>query len=303
MKKKFIATIGLSGCGKSTWAKQYANELGNTVIVTKDDIREQMGAVVGDNEKRVKEAKVIEKRDKIIMEALQRGKNIISADTNFASKHIDHIANMKALVFPKYRDQYEFEIKDFRDVPVEVCIERCATRPQGKNFWKKVIMNQKNTFMPPRKLWMDKNYYHGNLPKAVIFDLDGTLALMFGRSPFDDARSHEDLPNMPVVDIAKMYASREDITLICLSGRDDGRARTATENWLLAQGIDYDHLYMRAAGDQRKDSIIKKELFDEHIRGKYLVYLVVDDRPQVCRELWAEEGLPLMQFGNPYHDF
>jgi predicted kinase len=300
MKNKVIMTYGLSGSGKTTWANEYVSANPNTVIVCKDDIRASMGAVVGDNEKRVKESKVVEKRNELIMKALEKGQSVIVADTNLNKLHIK---NVKALVFPKYREQYDFEVKDFSDVPIDVCIERCANRPEGKDFWKKVIMKQKAEFLPPKKLYTDCNYYYGDKPKAVIFDLDGTLALMNGRSPFDETRCHEDLPNLPVVDIAKMYADREDVTLICLSGRKEDLGRTPTENWLKAHGIAYDHLYMRKAGDSRKDSIIKRELYEEHIKNKYLVYLVVDDRPQVCRELWAEEGLPLMQFGNPYHEF
>jgi predicted kinase len=103
MKKKFYVTKGLSHSGKSTWAKEKAKELGwkDTVIITKDDIRQEMGANLIKGI-RVKEGKVIEKRNEMILEALKKGKNIISADTNFAVK-VDHIANMKALVFPKYR--------------------------------------------------------------------------------------------------------------------------------------------------------------------------------------------------------
>ena len=302
-KLKFICTQGLSFSGKSTWAVEKAKELGNCVIVTKDDIRKDMGADLIKGI-RVKEGKVIEKRNELIMKALEKGQNIISADTNFAKK-VDHIKNMKALVYPKYRDQYDFEIKDFTDVPFKEVLERAktTTRPEGAEYWVKVVMEQKNTYLPPTKLYTHCDYYLAPEPKCVIFDLDGTLAIMNGRSPFDDARCHEDLPNYPMVDIAKMYCNREDVEVICLSGRDEGRARQATENWLLAHDVYFDKLYMRQAGDQRKDSIIKRELYEAHIKGKYLIYAVFDDRPQVCRDLWAEEGLPLFQFGNPYHEF
>lgn len=294
-------TVGLPGSGKTTWAEEFKAENPNTVIVCKDDIRAEMGVVVGDESTRVKESKVIGKRDEKIMNALKRGLNVIVADTNF--NHL-HKKQVKSLIFPKYRGIYEFEIKDFTDVPVETCIERCANRPEGREFWKKVIMSMKNEFLPPKKLYEARGYYDSDhLPKCVIFDLDGTLALMSDRSPFDDARCFEDYPNAPMVDVARMFGARDDVTVICLSGRDEGRARKPTENWLVAHGVDFDHLYMRKAGDSRKDSIIKRELFDEHIRGKYLVYAVFDDRPQVCRDLWTVEGLPLFQFGNAYHEF
>jgi hypothetical protein len=301
--KKFICTKGLSFSGKSTWAVEKAKELGNCVIITKDDIRQEMGANLSKGI-RVKEGKVIDRRNELIMKALEKGQNIISADTNFSSK-VDHIANMKALVYPKYRNEYDFEVKDFTNVSFDEIIERVkkTNRPEGVDYWMRVVKDQKNTYMPPTKLYTNPDYYQQNKRKCVIFDLDGTLAIMNGRSPFDDARCFEDLPNLPMVDVAKMYCDRPDVMVICLSGRDKGRAEDATVNWLLAHGINFDVLYMRKAGDSRKDSIIKRELYEKHIKDQYLVYAVFDDRPQVCRELWAEEGLPLFQFGNPYHEF
>ena len=303
MKKKFICTKGLSFSGKSTWAERKAKELGNCVIITKDDIRKEMGADLVKGI-RVKEGKVIDRRNELIMKALEKGQNIISADTNFATR-VDHIANMKALVYPKYRNDYDFEIKDFTTVPFDTILERAkkTNRPEGADYWVKVVKEQKAKFMVPKKLYTHPDYYHQDKLKVVIFDLDGTLAIMNGRSPFDDARCYEDLPNWPMVDIAKMYSQRDDTAVICLSGRDEGRARTATENWLASHGIEYYALYMRKAGDVRKDSIIKRELYEQHIKDNYLIYAVFDDRRQVCEELWVEEGLPLFCFGNPYHSF
>lgn len=296
--KKVIVTLGLSGSGKTTWANEFVAANPDTTVVCKDDIRLAMGATP--NGQRVKESKVVERRNELILEAINKGQNVIVADTNLNPVHSK---NIKALVFPKYRNSYEFEIKDFTDVPVNVCIERCSKRPEGKDFWKSIIMKQKSEWLPAAKKYTHPEYYLGSKPKCVIFDLDGTLAIMNGRSPFDDARCFEDLPNYPMVDIAKMYANFSDIEVICLSGRDEGRARQVTENWLRSHDINFDKLFMRAAGDSRKDSIVKREIYEKHIKDNYLVYAVFDDRPQVCRELWAEEGLPLFQFGNPYHEF
>lgn len=51
---------------------------------------------------------------------------------------------------------------------------------------------------------------------------------------------------------------------------------------------------MRKSGDMRKDSIVKREMFDEHIRGRYNVNFVLDDRNQVV-ELWRSMGLTCLQ--------
>jgi hypothetical protein len=63
----------------------------------------------------------------------------------------------------------------------------------------------------------------------------------------------------------------------------------------LAQyGIKPAGVFMRATGDQRKDSIIKQELFDRHILGKYNIKFVLDDRNQVVN-MWRSLGLTVFQ--------
>ena len=57
----------------------------------------------------------------------------------------------------------------------------------------------------------------------------------------------------------------------------------------------YKKLVMRKTGDYRKDSIVKREMFEEHIEGKYNVLFVLDDRNQVV-DMWRKElGLTCLQ--------
>ena len=86
---------------------------------------------------------------------------------------------------------------------------------------------------------------------------------------------------------------QEDTTIIVLTGRD-GSCKQLTIDWLTDNGIVYDEIYTRAEGDERKDSIIKRELFDNHIRGRYNVEFVLDDRNQVV-EMWRQMGLKCLQ--------
>ena len=58
-----------------------------------------------------------------------------------------------------------------------------------------------------------------------------------------------------------------------------------TEKRLRNNGVLFDELYMRKTDDVRRDSIIKEELYNEHIKDKYNVNMVFDDRPQVIR-MW-----------------
>ena len=139
-------------------------------------------------------------------------------------------------------------------------------------------------------------------PKAIICDLDGTLALLGDRSPYDASSCEDDLLNAPIAHILEVYAHQtlHDIKLILLSGRED-KYRKPTENWLKKHNIThYDALYMRKTGDKRKDTIIKKELYKKYIDNFYDILFVLDDRDQVV-DMWRKDlGLTCLQvaYGN-----
>jgi hypothetical protein len=77
------------------------------------------------------------------------------------------------------------------------------------------------------------------------------------------------------------------------SGRQSEH-REQTERWLAANNIAYDELLMRATDDQRQDSIVKEELYRNHILGRWNVLFVLDDRQQVV-DTWRRLGLTCMQ--------
>lgn len=136
------------------------------------------------------------------------------------------------------------------------------------------------------------------LPKAIIVDIDGTLAKMNGRSPFDWSRVGEDKVNEPVRTV--LMAMRKTHMVIIFSGRD-GVCRTETINWLNNNRIHYNKIFMREEGNNEKDAIIKRRLFDTHIAGKYEIEFVLDDRNQVV-DMWRKDlGLTCLQVD--YGDF
>lgn len=134
-------------------------------------------------------------------------------------------------------------------------------------------------------------------PKAILVDVDGTVALhsSVGRSPFDWSRVGEDVPNASVIDAvrAMAYAGYD---VVFVSGRSE-ECRDATAAWL-GEHVLLPHywggLFMRAAGDMRKDSIVKLELFDRHVRDQFDVAAVFDDRAQVV-SAWRSIGLTVFQ--------
>lgn len=130
--------------------------------------------------------------------------------------------------------------------------------------------------------------------KAIIVDLDGTICVLDKRGPFEYEKCHLDLPNEPVLDIVKRYQADNDVTVIFLSGREDS-AIEMTKKWITKHtGQEPEHLYMRKTKDWRKDSIVKKEIYEVKVKPFFDVIFVLDDRDQVVK-MWRQEGLTCLQ--------
>lgn len=274
--KKVIILKGLPASGKSTWAKQQLDaQPGAYKRINKDDLRAML-----DNShwSKSNEKFVLRLRDQLILAALEDGKHVIIDDTNLHPKHEQQIRQL-------VKGQAEVEVRMF-DADVEECVERDAGR--AKPFGAKVIRDMHRQFIAPAA----RPYAPpAGLLDAVLCDLDGTLALLNGRNPYDAATCENDTLNPVVAGILR--AMGEGVRLVLVSGREEHH-RPKTERWLARHGIAYDVLHMRATGDNRRDAIIKEEIFDAHIRPHYAVRFVLDDRNQVVA-MWRRLGLVCLQ--------
>lgn len=134
------------------------------------------------------------------------------------------------------------------------------------------------------------------LKKALLIDVDGTVALRNTRNPFDWSRISEDLPNLQVIDIVKRLAST-GLELIFITGREQ-RLHETTSVWLAKHVGTPFTLFCRTDKDLRRDEIIKREIFEKEILGKYEIVAVFDDRNRVV-EMWRNQlALTCMQVGN-----
>lgn len=134
--------------------------------------------------------------------------------------------------------------------------------------------------------------YNKKLLDCFVFDLDGTLALMGNREPFEWSKVGLDKPNFGAVKVAE-YLDLSGLTIFILTGRDEV-CRELTEEWLDKQRINYDHLLMRKRGDNRQDTIVKKEIYDAKIRGNYNVLAIFEDRKRMVN-VWRNLGLTCFQ--------
>ncbi len=114
---------------------------------------------------------------------------------------------------------------------------------------------------------------------------------MKGRSPFDWENVDKDECKNEIKMIVNKFRATHRI--IVFSGRDSV-CRDKTEIWLNDNCIIYNDLFMRSQGNNEKDSIIKRRMFEQHVRGKYYVDFVLDDRNQVV-EMWRSMGLTCLQ--------
>ena len=295
--KTILVLRGIPASGKSTYAKQLVKDNpGMYKRINRDDLREMFDGyhLSKDNEKFAKKV-----RDILVMEALEAGKHVIVDDTNLSDRHINRMKQLAETHRKKTGHEVKVEVKEF-EVELEEAIERDKKRkrPVGKKVIKE--MHRYHTGGDPLD---DRgpNYkpQDQQLPPAIICDIDGTLAMIKDRSPFDASKCEQDLLNEPVAEIVKTYAALGN-QIVLLSGRQDEH-RYQTEAWLAKYKIPYDLLLMRATGDRRKDAVIKREIVERQLLGEYFIRFVLDDRDQVV-EMWRNElGLACLQVN--YGDF
>lgn len=285
---------GLPGSGKTTRAREWVGRSPSTrARVNRDDLRAMLhGAYLGHET----EQRVLSARDATIGTLLHQGLDVVCDDTNLAQRAARDLAELAA------RHGAGVQVWDLTDVPLDVCIARDAARPASVG--EPVIRDMYARYLAGRRLPLPAvrapethapQRYEPvpGTPRAVLVDIDGTVALMSGRSPYDESRVHEDGPNTAVIAAVRAMHAAGYAVVFC-SGRTEA-SRTATETWLREHvDVPFDALFLRATGDQRRDSVVKTELFDRHIRRAYHVVAVFDDRRQVVAA-WRAMGLTVFQ--------
>jgi len=299
---KLTILRGVSGSGKSTWARQQ-----NAIVTSRDAIRHGMLDVTYDEwygwpvEKRNDMENVVtELQNASVAALLKAGKDVIVDNTNIQWKFVKQIAKIG------YRYGAEVEVKVF-DVPLSVAQMRVKGRAAagGMLVPDEVIAKQHASLAANKNKALDPvvppKPYNGTpgKPKAFLVDIDGTLAHMRDyRGPFDWKKVGLDDVDYVIQEIVEnlIVGSRFDgpgYTVIVMSGRDEA-CREETQNWLTDNMIWADHVFMRPQGDMRPDNLIKAELFDKYVRDNFDVQFVLDDRDQVV-EMWRAMGLTCLQ--------
>lgn len=139
-----------------------------------------------------------------------------------------------------------------------------------------------------------------SLEKAVIVDIDGTLADIEHRRHFIPKQGKKKwreffsaMGKDTVNEWCKWLLNHLNVKRILLTGRPDDY-RKETEEWLNANRVSYDLLLMRRSGDFRADTVTKKEIYEEQVAPFYDIIFVVEDRSSVVR-MWRQHGLICLQ--------
>lgn len=265
MEKKLIFLKGIPASGKST----YAESLQGYVILSKDYIRR----IYTDKSEKL----VMDIERQRVVDEMRHGRNIVIDNTHFNPIHESHYRKVAETLW------YEFIVKEFR-TPLNDCIERNRRRKGIKRVPDSVIYE-----MAKQSGWYEEELRPFNTnkkkPHVVCVDIDGTVALMNGRNPYDYSKVFDDLPNTPIVTLVRDLDVENRILFV--SGRPDS-CKELTNCWigLNVTGTHENKLFMRKTWDSRPDYQVKEEIYREICKDYYVDY-VIDDRTQVVSRLRA----------------
>ncbi len=298
---QILILVGAPGSGKSTFARYFIRTEENWMRLCRDDFRAMHFA--NGNLSHREEHMIAEMIDAAIEALLLKRSNVLLDATHCRREYIDHYIE-------RFNHLADISFKVF-DVDAAILAERCELRfrntgklipaaVQRKYIEELEMLKKEFDFAPRPKVDFHEPIaiQDPGLPKAIVCDLDGTLALMHGRDPFDATYCDEDDLNEPVASVLRNFAGN-GYQILLVSGREDCYDKP-TARFLDKYSIPYHRLWMRKTKDFRKDAIIKKEIFDAEIAGKYFIEFVLDDRDQVV-EMWRKElHLPCFQvnYGN-----
>jgi predicted kinase len=322
-KKIMLLLIGLPGSGKSAYAKhlcESADVVGATlngtsmpwVRINWDDLRKEMtlGASRVRFNRHAEEA-MVEKSHELARLYAEDGFNIVIDNTNLNPKTRNHWAGLAEEL------GMELQTKTM-DADHGMCAARDALRLGDARVGRAVIDRMALTY------GMIK--FHD---KIVIVDMDGTLSdsterqkYVTGKCPVCDGTGWEsggdwqcehcgglgkikkdwdaffrnagqDPVNPFVYDLVWAFA-KANYQIVIVSGRPMDQCGAATEKWLLDRCVPYSYLFMRHSGDNRDDTIVKKEILDKMPKDK--IFCAIDDRPRIIR-MWKENGINVINVG------
>lgn len=295
MNQKIIVLRGISGSGKTTFCTKFLKDNPDYVRVNRDEFRHMIACTGNNLLPRELENLITNMQHSCILESLNLGKNVIIDNTNLKKEYLEDI-------LLKYNHLADIEIKEFDD---SFYPETCKIRVRLRDNITDVSYIDKQITGYSRMKGEDLIYHkvqplvldntlgpNNTLEECIICDLDGTLALYKDKDPYNRDFENDNC-SYPVERIINtLQLANYQPSIFFLSGRSD-KYRDQTMQFLNKNKLDTEiyHLIMRKEGDNRRDSIVKREMFMNNIYGKYDPLFVIDDRLQVIEECWNRLGV------------
>lgn len=301
--KKLLILQGPPASGKSTWVTEYTKELETTEehltykIVSRDEIRHSFGEYNMEHENDVTRIEYSE------MEcAMKDDINIIINDaTNLNPKTLKKLETLA--------EQYDYNVEyKLFYIPYKEAIKRDQNPDRKHHVGQKVIKRFYRNYFQKQldeesKQTIDypRINIDNSLPHAVICDIDGTVAWMQDRSPYDRTTVSTDKADPRMFQLLQILMDA-DVYILFVSGREGTeQCRRDTEEWIKQYLINYHvnkisgeydkfMLFMRKPKDYRPDEIIKKEIYENQIKDNFDIVAVFDDRNKVVN-MWRNIGM------------
>ena len=315
---RVIFTVGVSASGKSTWTKNFIESNPEFIEINRDNIRkaihkEKTGEPFSWTTWNQKWERAVTKIQTEQLDcAINNKLSIVISDTNLNIKHL----NTKIKMFES--NGYDVDLLPF-PISFDEAVRRDADRPNGvgafviRKQWKDWVEFSNNTKLSRRLIgptgMFPQHYHTPTKPDCLVFDIDGTIAHMNNRSPYDWKVVGNDIPDPIMAFLISNWLLQRTNKVVFLSGRDSV-CRKETMDWISKHfnNVKFDGEYsnaillMRPEGSTEKDFVLKKDLFLRHVNPVYNVLAVFDDRPSVVR-MWHDLGLKVWATGDQLVQF
>lgn len=291
--KTIILCKGIQASGKTTWAKgEMKRYPGKYKRINRDILREMLD----NNEFSLENEDFITGlRDTIIERALMRSFDVILDEQNFYKSNWGSMCDIaKRVGNVRVMEKYF-------SIDLKTALKRNKNRPEP--VIESAVINNYHKHIKNKRIEERDEFFEKSIPiykeednsklKAIIVDIDGTLALNTNRDYYDLSRVLEDTPNIPICNLVRLFY-KNNYKIIAVSGRENISIED-TKIWLHANDIPFFAVFMREKGDNRKDAIIKEEIYLTHIKSEFDVRYVLDDRTQVVNDCWRKLNLCCLQ--------
>ena len=301
--RNIYITYGPPLSGKTTFTSLIAKYDNDIKIVSRDIIRDNLK----DHSNLPEIEKIITKIEDSYVLNLIKHHDLILDNTYSKVSYIKDL--IKIIVKSKVKD-VKLHLIYFTDIPLDILLIRLNDRERKVpiDVIKKIHNRCKQNLKEVKKIIFDFNNNLGvsnntedviskiqnnELQKAIIVDIDGTLSHSNGiRTPFEYYKVINDDIDEIIRHVVRLYYSI-GYQIIIVSGRED-QCYDMTRDWLNKHNVPYNFMYMRKSGDFRKDSIVKKEIYEKYIKNNFNILFCLDDRNQVVN-MWREIGVKCLQ--------